>query len=137
MSPTASSPLPAAVSTSSWLPAALSRPESSNRPSPTIVAKAQTGAQYQGFVPKGYVFKGAVTLDGGSHGKGRFELYYNTKTDAWAAVSPNGKSVTLFRPGSLSKDEVSLSLIGKGPLDVTFSVTNCKTQRCPPDAPTH
>jgi hypothetical protein len=54
MSPIASSPLPAAVLTSSLLPAALSRPESSNRPSPTIVAKAQTGAQYQGFVPKGY-----------------------------------------------------------------------------------
>lgn len=86
-------------------------------------------------MPPGYGFRGGVTMNGGTHGNGRFELYYNPEKDAWAAVSPKGASVIMFRPGSLSKDEAILSLNGRGPLDVTYSVTNCKTERCPPEAP--
>ncbi len=122
--------LPSALALSGSVPV-----KSSAEPSSTRVAKAQTGAKYQAFVPPGYEFRGGVTLNGGTHGNGRFKLYHNAQKDAWAAVSPNGRSVTLFRPGSVSKDEAILSLNGRGPLDVTHSVTNCKTERCPPEPP--
>lgn len=134
MSPIATSP-PTTAMPGLSMPTGSPPRTSSADPSTTLIAKAQTGPKFPGLVPRGYAFNSAMTMNGGTHGNGRFELYYNAQKDAWAAVSPKGVSVKMFIPGRVDRDEAVRVLQGGGPLDVTYSTTDCKAQSCPPPAP--